>query len=501
MLTMTNVNNIRFLNKEKGLNVSEIHRKTSFDYKTIKKYLDQEDFNVHPVMKTQRKSILSPHHKQIDQWLEDDKKARRKQRHTALRIFNRLRESHSDFNVSYRTVANYVKAKRKQIYQTGCFLPLEHPGGEGQVDFGHADYIENGLKISGSYLVLSFPFSNAGYGLMFPGETAECLLEGMKQIFNHIGGIPTRLWFDNASSMVIKVKEGGDRILTDSFLRFKNHYGFSSVFCNPASGNEKGHVENKVGYIRRNMLVPIPEFKSVQEFNKLQLTRCDADMMRAHYKKDRPISELFAEEKCTFLSMPAIDYDVCRYDNALADSYGKIKLDEGKRTYSTTPSMAGCSVKVKQTALQVYILNEDLKTVVVHNRLYGKNKESMEWLPYLTQLSRKPGALKYTPIYEMLPHNLQQHLNAISKTDCGKILKTIADLTKNNSFSKAIEAVGKTLERGVIDADRIVATFNRISAPQLNLPPVKIPEGIPEFPVAKYCVDEYDALMLGGNMQ
>lgn len=500
MLTMANVDDIRNFDKDKGLSVSEIHRKTGFDHKTIKKYLDQEDFNVQPVIKIQRNSILAPYHVLIDQWLEGDKKARRKQRHTALRVFNRLQEQDSGFNVSYRTVAVYVKAKRKQIYQTGCFLPLDHPEGEAQVDFGHAEYIYNGLRINGCYLVMSFPCSNAGYGLMFPGETSECLLEGMQQIFNHIGGVPTLVWFDNASSMVSKIKEGGDRILTDSFLRFKSHYGFSAAFCNPASGNEKGHVENKVGYIRRNMLVPIPEFKSLQEFNKLQLTRCDADMNRDHYKKDQPISELFAREKAAFLSLPAIDYEVCRYDSALADSYGKIKLDEGKKTYSTTPSMAGCSVKVKQTALHVYILNEDLKPVVVHNRLYGNNKESMEWLPYLTQLSRKPGALKHTPIYEMLPHNLQQHLNTISKTECGKILKTIAALTKNNSFDKAIEAVGKTLECGVIDADSIVATFNRISAPQLNLPPVRMPDGIPEFPAANYCGNEYDAL-IRGNIQ
>ena len=169
MLTMANLDNIRNLNNEKGLNVSEIHRKTGFDHKTIKKYLDQDDFNLKPLIKEQRASILAPYHLVIDQWLNDDKKAKRKQRHTAKRIFNRLREENIEFRVSYRTVANYVKAKRKQIYQPDCFLPLVHPGSEAQVDFGKADYIENGFRISGSYLVMSFPFSNAGYGLLFPG--------------------------------------------------------------------------------------------------------------------------------------------------------------------------------------------------------------------------------------------------------------------------------------------------------------------------------------------
>lgn len=499
MLTMANVNDIRNLYNEKGLNISEIHRKTGFDHKTIRIKLDQEDFNVHPVLKEKRETILSPYHAQIDQWLQDDKKAKRKQRHTALRVFNRLREEVSGFNVSYRTVAGYVKVKRKQLYQPDSFLPLDHPEGEAQVDFGKTDYIENGLRICGSYLVMSFPFSNTGYGLLFPGETAECLQEGMKLIFEHIGGVPTKIWFDNASSMVIKVKEGGERVLTDSFIRFKNHYGFSAVFCNPASGHEKGHVENKVGYIRRNMLVPIPEFKSLQEYNKVQISRCDNDMSREHYKKGVLISELFAQEKPAFLSLPTVEYEVCRYDSALANSYGKITLERGARTYSTTPAMAGTVVKVKQTALYVYILDAQLRPVVTHKRLYGDQKESMDWLPYLSQLSKRPGALKYTPILKMLPDNLQQHLQAATKSDCGKILKTIVELTKRNGFEQAIYAVNKAFESGVSDHDSIVATYNRLQSLGVVLPQIKIPNGTPKLPMNTHGGSDYDSLMHGGR--
>lgn len=501
MLTMANVNDIRNLYNEKGLNISEIHRETGFDPKTIRTKLDQEDFNVTPVVREKRETLLSPYHAQIDQWLTDDKKAKRKQRHTALRVFNRLRDEVVGFNVSYRTVAGYVKAKRKQLYQPECFLPLDHPEGEAQVDFGKADYTENGLLISGSYLVVSFPFSNTGYWLLFPGETAECLLEGMRLIFKYIGGVPTRIWFDNASSMVIKVKEGGERVLTESFLRFKNHYGFSAAFCNPGSGHEKGHVENKVGYVRRNMLVPIPDFKNLQEYNKLQLVCCDDDMNREHYKKGLLISELFAQEKPAFLPLPAVEYEVCRYDSALADSYGKITLEKGTRTYSTMPAMAGTNVRVKQTALHVYILDAQLKPVVTHKRLYGKQKESMDWLPYLSQLAKRPGALKYTPIYKMLPDSLQQHLQTVTKSDCGKILKTIAELTKRNSFELAIDSVSKTIAKGVSDHDSIVAMHNRLHTLDVVLPNIKIPEEMPTLPVNTHGGSNYDSLMHGGVQQ
>ncbi len=499
MLTMANVNDIRNLYNDKGLNISEIHRKTGFDPKTIRLKLDQEDFNMNPVVREKRKTLLSPYHDQIDKWLEGDKKAKRKQRHTAQRVFNRLRDEITGFNLSYRTVAAYVKAKRKQLYQPDSFLPLDHPEGEAQVDFGKAEYIENGLRINGSYLVMSFPFSNTGYWLLFPGETAECLLEGMKLIFKHIGGVPARIWFDNASSMVIKVKKGGERVLTESFMRFKNHYGFSAAFCNPASGHEKGHVENKVGYVRRNMLVPIPDFKNLQEYNKLQLTRCDNDMNREHYKKGLLISELFAREKPAFLPLPAVEYEVCRYDSAQADSYGKITLEKGTRIYSTMPAMAGTTVKVKQTALHVYILDAQLKPVVTHKRLYGEQKESMDWLPYLSQLSRRPGALKYTPVFQMLPDSLQQHLQTLTKSDCGKILKTIAILTKQNSFELAIDSVKQAIARGVSDHDSIVATHNRLHTQVVALPSLKTPDGTPKLPENTYDGSDYDLLMLGGR--
>ena len=154
-----------------------------------------------------------------------------------------------------------MAAKKKEIYgDRKAFLSLEHIPGEAQVDFGDADFYENGKLHSGKYLNLSFPHSNKGYMQVFKGENQECLFEGLKTIFEHIGGVPTRIWFDNASTMVTKVK-GGNRNLTDDFLRFMEHYRFEAAFCNVGSGHEKGNVENKVGYYRRNMLVPVPRFE------------------------------------------------------------------------------------------------------------------------------------------------------------------------------------------------------------------------------------------------
>lgn len=122
---------------------------------------------------------------------------------------------------------------------------MEHPAGEAQVDFGDAQFYENGVLHDGKYLNVSFPYSNQGYLQLFYGENIECLLEGLKAIFEYIGGVPTRLWFDNTKTIVTKILKEGSRNLTEKFMRFQEHYGFDTVFCNPEAGHEKGMLNQK----------------------------------------------------------------------------------------------------------------------------------------------------------------------------------------------------------------------------------------------------------------
>lgn len=147
-------------------------------------------------------------------------------------------------------MAGYVAFKKKRnIYQkyrssaTGAY-PRERL----EVDFGDAQFYERQKLCDGKYLNLSFPSSNKGYLQVFKGENSQCLFEGLKTIFEHIGGVPNKLWFDNASTIVTKVLKDGQRNLTNDFLRFREHYRFEAVFCNVSAGYEKGSVEGKVGY-------------------------------------------------------------------------------------------------------------------------------------------------------------------------------------------------------------------------------------------------------------
>jgi len=334
---------------------------------------------------------------------------------------------------------------------------------------------------------------------LFKSMNQECLLEGMKAIFEHIGGVPIAIWFDNMSTIVKKIEEYGERDLTKGFLRFMMHYGFQSNFCNPNSGHEKGSVENKVGYHRRNMLVPIPEFKDLKEYNKELLLRCDRDMNRMHYKGYGLIKDLFQEDKQEFLKLPKVPFEVYIHEFAKTDNYGKVKFDG--RIYSTSPNMARRQVIVKAGAYDVEILDEDCNHIIRHKRLYGEEKESMNWIPYLELMSKRPTALKYTGLYNQLPQILKEYLDKSDYEGKKRALRLFTKMTAATGIETAIEAFEEGLKLGVSDPDSIWATYCRLTTGTLPEPEIPLPDKAPEL--KKYIPDIkiYDQLITSGGLQ
>lgn len=314
MLSMDDIKYIKRLYEKEELSIREIMRRTGYHYETVRKYLDMEDFNEPMYPPKESVSLLDPLKPIIDQWLLDDLKAPRKQRHTAKRVFERLQEEYPEqLEVKLRTVQYYVSYKKKEIYksQQKARLPLYHPLGEAQVGFGHFSYINNsGDMVDALKLTVSFPYSNQSYCQIFGGENQQCLLQGMRNIFEHIGKVPNRILFDNLSSAVAHMGNGHNRTLTDGFERFMAHYKFEAAFCNGAAGWEKGNVENKVGYERRNMFVPIPAILDFNQFNQSLFIACEKDAKREHYAKNISIESLFQEDLQEMLTINPVVYEI-----------------------------------------------------------------------------------------------------------------------------------------------------------------------------------------------
>ena len=500
MLTMDQVYRIRYLRKFEGKSLRNIAKITGHDFETVKKYTEKDNFNLEPRVKQKRQGKLAPYEDVVRDWLKKDLDAPHKQRHTAKRVYDRLKEKYPEFDASDRSVRTLVaKLKEELNLQKEGFLPLEHPAGEAQVDFGSATFIEKGVEYEGNYLNISFPYSNGGYTQLFKAENQECLLEGLKAIFEHIGGVPTAIWFDNMSTAVKKIKVHGERDLTQGFLRFMMHYGFQSNFCNPNSGNEKGSVENKVGYHRRNLFVPIPEFNDLKEYNKELLTKLDSDMNREHYREIGLIKDLFLEDKEEFFKLPEVAFEVYKYEFAKADNYGKVKFDT--RTYSSSPNMANKQVMVKIGAYDVEILDDDSNLVVKHNRLYGKQKESMIWIPYLELMAKRPTALKYTGFFNQLPATLKSFLESCDYESKKKTLSTFVDMTIDSNIESAIDAFEEGIKCGARDADGIWATYSRLNSGSLPEVDILLPSTIPLLNEYLPDIAEYDQLITMGGLQ
>ena len=402
MLRMAQVNNIKDLYENEDLSLREISRKTGHSFKTVQKYAYQLDWSEDNLPDTEPTSypVLGDFIPVIDEWLEADRKIPRKQRHTVWRIFCRLRDEHG-FGGSYSSVKKYVRKKRFVMNSKNSgYLPLEHTLGSGQVDFGkHLYYDGAGQEQDGYALTISFPNSNKGYTQTFPSQNQECLLTGMKRIFEHIGGVPPVLRFDNMSTAVVQVLKGTDRILTDGFTRFMMHYRFRAEFCNPASGNEKGNVENKVGYSRRNAFVPVPTIISFDDFNESLWDWCEKDAQRPHYKKKLLIEELWEDDKASLLCLPEYPFSVFRYSALTVNKNGFVTIETNK--YGLSPALAGETVQAKIFFDHVEFFH-DHHPVGHFRRSYKTNDEVFDWTQYVSVLCKKPGAIEHTRFFHQI---------------------------------------------------------------------------------------------------
>jgi hypothetical protein len=327
----------------------------------------------------------------------------------------------------------------------------------------------------------------------------ECLLEGLDAIFRHIGGVPAEIWFDNASTMVANIIKGGGRNLTDRFVRFIEHYGFKAVFMNPSAGWEKGSCENKVGYSRRNFMVPMPRFISLPDYNTGLLAEFDMDANRDHYRHDFTIRELFAEDKKHLKPLPRTPFDLSGAGTAHTNGWGKFTINKGRHEYSVSPKHANAAVNLRFTSSTVTVLNGDMREIVVHRRLYGDEKQqSMEWLPYLRYIAQRPRSLRNTGIYDMMPGDMRIYLDACTDTERGKVLKVLSELTDRTGFESALQTVGQAVMYQATDADSLKNLYRRLYSDVPELPHLKPQAGLPEMEQMPANLKVYDFFLKGG---
>ena len=223
----------------------------------------------------------------IDAWLEEDREVHRKQHHTAKRVFERLRDEHG-FTGGYTIVKDYVREHERRGRE--MFVPLAHPPGHAQADFGEAVVIIGGVEQKAHFFVMDLPHSDACFVRACRAATSEAWVDGHVHAFAFFGKVPASVLYDNDRCLVAKILPDGTRQRARLFSGFLSHYLFRERYGRPGKGNDKGNVEGLVGYSRRNFMVPIPGFATWQEFNAYLEDRCrrrqtDAGSVRAAPEK------------------------------------------------------------------------------------------------------------------------------------------------------------------------------------------------------------------------
>ena len=244
----------------------------------------------------------------IDRILEDDLRRPRKQRHTAKRIFERLRDEYG-FDGQYTIVLDYVREHRRQTKE--MFVPLSHPPGHAHCDFGEALVVIGGVERKAHCFVLDLPHSDGCFVKAYPAEGTEALLDGHVSAFAYLGGVPQSILYDNTKLAVAKILGDGRRQRTRAFTELQSRYLFEDRFGRPGKGNDKGKVEGLVGYVRRNFLVPVPSFESFDALNAYLERRCLERMdaqLRGHTET---IGQRMERDLDALLPLPPVAYDAC----------------------------------------------------------------------------------------------------------------------------------------------------------------------------------------------
>lgn len=460
MLSMKKIDLIRKYKFDLDMPIRVISYKLDVSPTSVYKYTKMKDYNPglqKPRKKRQRKA--EKYEPIIREWLIEDKSRHYKQRHTAKRVYDRLKEMFDDFDVSYVTIATSYRKIRSEVYYTHKeYAPLRYLPGEAQCDLGNCSFVENGIEYKGYYIVLSFPYSNIAFCQLLKSKNVQCILQGLKNIFKYIGGVPNQITFDNESAIVKCIGEKiTKRVENDLFLRFKNHYDFIIEYCASYSPNQKGHVEGKVGYLRRNLFVPMPVMDDLDEYNKILLEKCMELHNRKHHKTKTNIIELFEYDKQAFLSLPTVPFEVATYIKRKVDKQGIVRF-KGKNQYYLEPKYAGKVVQVKITYNKVYFYDMELNIIAEFDRLYGdKNYVAIHWENWLPTLMRKPNSLFHSSLTDKFTERLKDYLFKGTSKLRSVYMKTLNELIKIMSLDKVLVIADLAAEKCLIELEDIMA--------------------------------------------
>jgi transposase len=388
MLDMNEKDRIRRMVLVDGKSQRAVARETGYSRNTVSKMLADSTVPAYTLTEKKEAPILGPYVELLDRWVAEDEKKPKKKRRTAKRMFTILRQEHG-YQGAESTVRRYVgQARRKARHSVYVMLDYQ-PGEAAQLDFGEGDVIIGGRMEQAQLFLTWLGFSSATFLKAYPAQTQEVFFDGHVSALTFFGGVPRQIWYDNLKVAVVKILQGRNRQEQEAFISLRSHYLFEAHFCNPNAGWEKGGVEGRVGYCRRNWLVPTREFPSWEALNAYLAEQCRLEWERQLAGREQTIGQLLAIEQGQFLPLPATPFPCCKTVPVKANHLSLVSF--GTNRYSVPVDHAHERLLLRAYADRVEIANGE-QVIATHPRCWERERDILEPLHYLSLLERRPRA-------------------------------------------------------------------------------------------------------------
>lgn len=450
------------------LSIKEIVRRTSLSRNTIRKWLKVPGDCEPRYRRVATPKNLAPFEAELRLALETDAHRPRRERRTALRLFQELRQL--GFTGGYSTVSEFVRDIRgseAQVRARSAYVPLNFVAGEAF----QFDWSEEGVVIGGIYRRLQVAHlklcaSRAFWLTAYPTQSHEMLFDAHTRAFQALGGIPKRGIYDNMKTAVDRVEKGKARTVNARFAALCAHYLFDPDFCNVASGWEKGVVEKNVQDSRRRVWRDAERqtFGSLAELNAWLGERCRVLWSELQHPQARgiTIAEALEHEHSELMPVP-VAFD--GYIESLARVSSTCLVHVQRNRYSVPCELAGQRVSVRLYPERIEVVVNDT-VVACHARLFDRGETRYDWRHYIALAQRKPGVLRNGAPFAEMPVALRRLQRALLKRPGGdRVMAQVLAAVPVYGLEAVLVAVELVLESGAPSAEHVMNVLTRLTQP------------------------------------
>jgi transposase len=479
MLNVDKKDKIRRLVLVEGKSQRMVAEETGHSRNTISKMLEDSDVPAYRLRMERASPVLGAFKELINQWVAEDHKKLKKKRRTAKRMYDILREEYG-YQGAESTLRRYVGLARRKARHKVYVLLDYMPGEAAQLDFGEGEVIIAGQRVKAQLFLMWLGHSSATFMKAYPAQTQEIFFDGHVSAFGFFGGVAQQVWYDNLKAAVAKVLEGQNRQEQEGFVSFRSHYLYAAHFCNTGAGWEKGGVEGRVGYCRRNWLIPTKEFPSWEALNEYLAERCRSEWERQLKGRKETIGQRLESEREHFLPLPDAPFACCKTVPAKPSHLSLVTFATNR--YSVPVDHAHEPLLLRAYVDRVEIVNER-KVVATHRRCWERERDILNPLHYLALLQRRPRAFaqskairqwrqRWPQAFERYWMTLAQKLPEKERTST---FIAILRLCQHHSEAVVAEVLEQALAGHCYSYDGVCELLRRLTEPALP-PPIELGE-------------------------